>query len=287
MVSKHPSCRLNSNEELLLQAVILSGDDSRYAYLAWKKNVALDHLDGPSFFLLPKLFRKLEELQYIDDLFPRLSGIYKQSYVKNQLILQKMAKSRITSLDSKIVRQFYPDLGIRPLPSFLEQQTLCHLIPAGERDEELFFLTILRGVTGLCSPPLIWVVDAAQILNQSASDFSWPELLAIAAQKDWSFHLANGLNFLHQLGLAIPPEIINTLRQREVSPQELKIFALAGSNSFSGRLRYCWLIWQRNNQHHSLLRQIIGFQKFLLTRYGQGSYGGLLVAASQQWRKSS
>jgi hypothetical protein len=286
MSRQSPCWQPNPIEELLLKAVVRKGDESLQAYLAWKKVIDLDRLEGPSFLLLPMLFRKLEEHQWTDDLLPRLGSIYKQAYFKNQLILREMQNSGITSIDRRIVESFYPDRGTRPLPSLIEQQNICRLIPSAACDEEFFLASLLAGISGQRNPTLVWVMDAAQILKKSAQDFSWPELIAIAKQQDWGFHLAEGLNYLGSLGLTIPQEVLDELTQITVSRQEFKILTLGGSARPLDRLHYLWLVCKRKNHDQSLLTQSADFLKTLQGRYGVDSWGGLMAAAYQRRRRS-
>ena len=78
-------------EQLLL--VALGDPDS--AAEAWKSlpaSFSLDDLEPGSFELLPLVYRNVAQTDPADPLLPRLKGIYRRSWVKNNLLLGRTSE---------------------------------------------------------------------------------------------------------------------------------------------------------------------------------------------------
>src|SRR5439155_15549659 len=78
-------------EQLLL--VALGDPDS--AAGAWKSlpaSFSLDDLEPGSFELLPLVYRNVSQTNPADPLLPRLKGIYRRSWVKNNLLLGRTSE---------------------------------------------------------------------------------------------------------------------------------------------------------------------------------------------------
>lgn len=78
-------------QELLLKAALLSGDDARSAFLEWAANADFDRLDGGSFRLLPALHLNLKALGVTHALTPRLLSVYRSTWYRNQILLNRTA----------------------------------------------------------------------------------------------------------------------------------------------------------------------------------------------------
>ncbi len=80
-------------QELLLQAALLEGEDAISAWHQWKSIVGLDvHLDHGSYRLLPLLYKNLQRYIVEDPFVGRLKGIYRLEWSKNQRLLYEMNK---------------------------------------------------------------------------------------------------------------------------------------------------------------------------------------------------
>jgi hypothetical protein len=77
-------------EHHLLRAALLSDRDEVVASLEeWKARVDLNDVEYGSFRLLPLLYRNLQSLGIADDAMPRLKGILRNAWVRNQLVLEQ------------------------------------------------------------------------------------------------------------------------------------------------------------------------------------------------------
>ena len=86
------SWRPSPQQIKLLQTVILSDAAALDAWQSWKQEVDLDHLDEGSYQLLPRLYRRLHQLQVTDELMPRLKGVYRHVWSRNQVNLRQLSK---------------------------------------------------------------------------------------------------------------------------------------------------------------------------------------------------
>jgi hypothetical protein len=73
---------------LLLRAALQPGEHALPAWRAWRGRVALDALDWSSQRLLPLLYHNLSKLGVNDPLMPRLKGVYRHTWARNQVILR-------------------------------------------------------------------------------------------------------------------------------------------------------------------------------------------------------
>ncbi|HEY9693244.1 MAG TPA: nucleotidyltransferase family protein [Oculatellaceae cyanobacterium] len=110
-------------QKLLLQVATQPRETAIAAWEAWKTIVDLDESDAASYQLLPLVYRNLSNYGYQDDLMPKLKGIYRLRWCKNQVILQLFVKilhilqqsgiEAIILKDVALLSQYYPDLGQR------------------------------------------------------------------------------------------------------------------------------------------------------------------------------
>jgi hypothetical protein len=91
---------------LLLKAALLKGDDMLRAYRQWKALIDFEKdVEYASFRTLPLLYQNLQEHNIADELTPRLKGIYRQAWSKNQFLFFKTGK----------VLKFFEEQGIKTL----------------------------------------------------------------------------------------------------------------------------------------------------------------------------
>ena len=111
---------MNREPELLLRAAL--GEVAAWREL--RPGLDLDRLEGSSVPLLPLVYRSLERAGAADPLLPRLKGIYRSAWVKNNLLLERarteLAALSAAGIDPLLVGgianalRFYGDLGLRP-----------------------------------------------------------------------------------------------------------------------------------------------------------------------------
>jgi hypothetical protein len=113
-------------QEALLR--ILLGADDRAGVSLWQRlqPLEIDNAEMGSFCLLPPLHGRLSDIAAEDPLLPRLAGIYRSTWYKNQLQLERLA-GLVTLLRERaiepivvggaaIAARWYPQLGFRPVP---------------------------------------------------------------------------------------------------------------------------------------------------------------------------
>jgi len=84
----------SKEQELLLRATFLGGDDAIRAWEEWKYVVDLDdHLDPGSFRLLPQLYHNLKNNGVRDSLMMKFKGVSRQTWLSNQLLFNNILKS--------------------------------------------------------------------------------------------------------------------------------------------------------------------------------------------------
>jgi len=82
------SWQLSKEHQNLLRATLCRGDEADVAWRAWRADVDFEQLDVASYRLLPMLHRNLDANQVEDTLLPRLRGVYKRTWVENQMLLR-------------------------------------------------------------------------------------------------------------------------------------------------------------------------------------------------------
>ena len=93
-------------QELLLQAALLEGEDAISAWQQWKSIVDLEgHHDNGSYRLLPLLYKNLQRYGVEDPFMQRLKGVYRLEWSKNQRLFYEMNK----------VLQYLHDAGIQTM----------------------------------------------------------------------------------------------------------------------------------------------------------------------------
>jgi hypothetical protein len=115
----------SSQQELLLRAALC---DKRTATEAWRTvrpTVDIDKLEDGSYAVLPLLYRHLTELGIQDRLLPRLKGVYRHTWSRNQVVFDRLASvlraladsgvDTVVAKSAAVALRYYPDLGLRPV----------------------------------------------------------------------------------------------------------------------------------------------------------------------------
>jgi hypothetical protein len=80
-------------QELLLKAALLSGEEALDAWRKWQDKIDWEeHLDQGSFRLLPLIYTNLHKHGVDDPAMGMLRGIYRKAWSKNQTLFHEMAK---------------------------------------------------------------------------------------------------------------------------------------------------------------------------------------------------
>jgi putative nucleotidyltransferase-like protein len=117
------TCWPNKEQEMLLKAALLTGDEALDAWQQWKLTVNIDRLDQGSYRLLPKVYHNLKSERSSDSLMGKLKGVYRHTWYKNQLLFHRAA-ILLTSLQgagietlclkgAAIIVLYYRDAGLR------------------------------------------------------------------------------------------------------------------------------------------------------------------------------
>jgi hypothetical protein len=89
-VKREGQCWPTRQQELLLRASLLKGDEAIDAWHEWKSKVDVDLLDYVSLQLLPLLYRNLLIHNIADPSMDKFKGIYRLNWYKNQMLLHDM-----------------------------------------------------------------------------------------------------------------------------------------------------------------------------------------------------
>jgi hypothetical protein len=121
----------SSQQELLLRAALLDEERSVRAWLLLKPSLDIRRLDRGSVVLLPMLYEKLQGRGSTEEFVPRLKGVYRQVWYRNQLgldVLHELLRSlhdageeAVVIDEAALIARYYGRLGVRPLgrPSVL------------------------------------------------------------------------------------------------------------------------------------------------------------------------
>src|SRR5947209_6884738 len=111
------------DEELLLRAALLDGDDAASSWNEWNAARNIDDMDPRSLHILPQIYANLCELDENLAEMGRLKGTYRYTWYKNQKRLQQIRPTLIalrsegtrpTVLDDVgLAAGYYADLGKR------------------------------------------------------------------------------------------------------------------------------------------------------------------------------
>jgi Uncharacterised nucleotidyltransferase len=111
-------------QEQLLVAALGTPAQAEAEWGALPAGFTLDELEPGSFELLPLVYRNLADAGSEDPSLPRLKGIYRRAWVKNNLLLERTRELAIALREEAIATLFlegpafaaryYPELGLRP-----------------------------------------------------------------------------------------------------------------------------------------------------------------------------
>ncbi|MFN0094908.1 MAG: nucleotidyltransferase family protein [Dehalococcoidia bacterium] len=145
MADRPPDLRLPDRAQtLLLQAAIRADGAAVDAWRRWGAVVAFDDVDGPSLAVLPAVAHNLQRAGHADELTPRLKGIARLAWVRNQLHIAGAAQAAHVLSEAGIpvmalkgiplLARHYPDAGMRPMA---DVDLLVHPTDAGAADQQL------------------------------------------------------------------------------------------------------------------------------------------------------
>lgn len=113
----------NQDQKLLLQAALWQGETAIDSWQKWRKSVDIDDVDRESYRLLPLLYRNLSTHNVTDSYIGRLKGIYRRTWVENQVwfqqlgsILRSFQEAGIEIMllkDAALNLYYYQDNGLR------------------------------------------------------------------------------------------------------------------------------------------------------------------------------
>ncbi len=113
-----------SDQKLLLQACLLSGLPAQEAWKKWTHRVDFDNADQVSHTLLPLVFRNPAFSGFQDPLLAKCQGIYRQTWVTNQLLWKKTLPFLTQLIEAGVdkiillkgmamIHRYYQDFGMR------------------------------------------------------------------------------------------------------------------------------------------------------------------------------
>ena len=112
-------------QELLLRGALLDEERSVQAWRLLKPSLDIQRLERGSVVLLPMLYEKLQERGSTEEFVPRLKGVYRQVWYRNQLgldVLHDLLRSlhdageeAIVIDEAALIARYYRRLGVRPL----------------------------------------------------------------------------------------------------------------------------------------------------------------------------
>lgn len=121
----------SSQQELLLRAALLGEQRSVQAWWTLKPSLDIQRLERGSVVLLPLLYEKLQQRESTEAFVPRLKGVYRQVWYRNQLglaalqdLLSSLGDAGVQAIvvgEGALITRYYRRLGVRPLgrPSVL------------------------------------------------------------------------------------------------------------------------------------------------------------------------
>ncbi len=111
-------------QELLLKASLMDGEDAIHAWQEWESMVDLEgHPDNGSYRLFPLLYTNLKRHGIEHPFMIRLRGIYRQAWYKNQRLFYDMSK----------VLRYFSDAGVRTIVLKGAALTILHYKNYGVR----------------------------------------------------------------------------------------------------------------------------------------------------------
>ena len=111
-------------QERLLAVALANDEQAAKTWLELRPRIDLERLEPGSFGLLPLVYRALERVAPDDSLLPRLKGIYRSTWVKNNLLIERVGETfdalSNRGVDAALLgglgsgARFYGDTALRP-----------------------------------------------------------------------------------------------------------------------------------------------------------------------------
>lgn len=143
-VNNEPGCWPTRDQELLLRAALLQGDQALESWNEWRRSVNLDVIDYGSHRMVPQLYRNLQRHGVKDPLMDRLKGVYRYYLYKNEILMHRIGallaafeKAGIETMVLKgaaLIPLYYRESGLRPM---LDADVLVHAHQAEQAMEVL------------------------------------------------------------------------------------------------------------------------------------------------------
>lgn len=118
-------CWPDADQTDLLRVCLQDEEPARAAWRRWRSNVDFERVDSGSFRLLGLVYRRVSEWRIDDPVLPRLKGIYRNIWVRNQILLagkpallKAMNQEGIVTMLLKgaaLIPTAYRDTGVRPM----------------------------------------------------------------------------------------------------------------------------------------------------------------------------
>lgn len=109
----------------LLRAALVPGSEARTQALEWLARVDIDNIQFQSLRLMPQLYERLRTEGVDHPLLPRLKGLKKHAWSKNQMLFHSTAKAirilreagieTMTIKGMALILAYYRDFGLRPM----------------------------------------------------------------------------------------------------------------------------------------------------------------------------
>jgi len=135
-------CLPSPQQELLLRAALLTGNEAIEAWTEWKSSVEIEQIDSGSHRMLPLLYRNLQAHGIKDPAMSKYKGVYRHTWYKNQMLfhaipflLRYFRDREIKTLILKgaaLTVLYYKDYGLRPMNDFDVLVRMKEALPAIE-----------------------------------------------------------------------------------------------------------------------------------------------------------
>lgn len=112
-------------QELLLRVALLENEHSEEAWSQLTPRLDIQQLEAGSTVLLPLLYERLRDTAAADSFLPRLKGVYRYVWYRNQVgmkaLLDMLALLRDAGIETMVfggaalVARYYQSLGVRPI----------------------------------------------------------------------------------------------------------------------------------------------------------------------------
>ena len=133
---------LTPEQELLLRAIFLPEPDATDAWERWIERVDIDTLEPSSIALLPQLYWKLSAGGVRHPSMPRMKGIHRHTWTKNQILiplltaviaaLQESCSRTLLLKNEALAVRYYQDFGLRHMNRFSINVPFSELSAAAE-----------------------------------------------------------------------------------------------------------------------------------------------------------